>query len=733
MKRIKFFQVLPLFCFIALLSGYASNNESPASINKIFVQSEELNTKIILEVTSPLIVSETYYSLDHPSTIVIGLDQVKTEEEPQIDLRESLLVEDIKVEKTGANTCRLLIYLKEKVPYRIYSTQSYTVTVVELNRIQRTLDGYILTSETEEKLKQIPKIKRVFDEVGILDAEDRLDVTARLSGKTIFQVFALENPLRLVVDFFDTLYPDPTFVYPVRKLGIERVRTGQFQKESPYTIARLVFDLIEPRYYTLDYKENKLVVSFSKDAVIRAVPYISPPPPVEKPIERVVPLPPIIIPEEEPPEERFRPRPIAEVERRYTGELLSLRVKDADLRDVILYLGEFAYLNVVFDPDVRGTVTVNLQDVPWDQILDIVLRLNKMGKTIEGNVLRIATIAVLTREAEDQRRLDESKELAGPIVTKTYELSYAKASDVESLLRPKISARGEIIVDTRTNTMIITDVQDRFDILELIIDVVETPTPQVSIEARIVEATSNFVRNFGIQWGFRGIADPFYGNQTSLQFPHKIAVDGAMIPQGTVTRGIGGPLGGYAINLPAPAFSSVLGLSMGNILDTVRIDAAISALETAGEGRIISSPTITTQNNHEAVIIQGRQIPVQTVANFTTSTRFQNAALELRVTPQITAEGTIIMDIQIQNNAADFANLVNGIPPITTQSATTRVMIPDGGTTVIGGIYRTEDSFTREKVPFLHKIPILGSLFKNFSRTKQNRELLIFITPRIIQ
>jgi type IV pilus assembly protein PilQ len=210
-------------------------------------------------------------------------------------------------------------------------------------------------------------------------------------------------------------------------------------------------------------------------------------------------------------------------------------------------------------------------------------------------------------------------------------------------------------------------------------------------------------------------------------------LDGAQIPQGIVTRGIGGPLEGYAINLPAPAFSSVLGFSFANVLDTFRLDMALSALETSGSGRIISAPKVTTQNNQEAEIIQGRQIPVQTVANFTVSTRYVNAALELRATPQITAEGTIIMYLEIQNNSADFANLVNGIPPIIRQSAQTTVMVPDGGTTVIGGIYRTEDSITREKVPFLHKIPILGNLFKSFARTKQNRELLIFITPRIIK
>jgi type IV pilus assembly protein PilQ len=390
-------------------------------------------------------------------------------------------------------------------------------------------------------------------------------------------------------------------------------------------------------------------------------------------------------------------------------------------------------LNVIFDPEVRGTITLNLQDVPWDQALEIILKQHKLGKVIEGNVLRIAPVDVLSREDEEVRRLKESKELAGPMQVKTITLSYSKARDVQNLLKSKLSKSGEIVIDERTNTLIISEVKDRMELLEKLISVLDTPTPQVSIEARIVEATSTFIRNLGIQWGYKGIVDPFYGNQTAIQFPNKILADGSMIPQGIVTKGIGGPLGGYAINLPAPAFNTALGFSFANVLDTFRLDVALSGLETSGQGRIISSPKVTTQNNQPAEIVQGRQIPVQTVANFTVTTRYVNAALELRATPQITAEGTIIMNIEIQNNAADFANLVNGIPPITTQSAKTTVMVPDGGTTVIGGIYRTEDSITRDRVPYLHSIPILGNLFRSFARTRQNRELLIFITPRIIK
>jgi type IV pilus assembly protein PilQ len=410
-----------------------------------------------------------------------------------------------------------------------------------------------------------------------------------------------------------------------------------------------------------------------------------------------------------------------------------IRFRDADIRDVILTLTAIGNLNVIFNPQVRGNVTVDLIDIPWDQALDLILKENKLGRTIEGNVLRIAPLSVLTQEQEEQRRFLESRELAGPIEVKTFELSYAKAREVFDLLQNRISERGQIIVDDRTNTLIISEVKNKMIIMEQLIAVFDQPTRQVSIEARIVEATSNFVRNLGIQWGWKGVSDPFYGNQTSLQFPNKILADGSLIPQGIATKGIAGPLGGYAINLPAPSFSTVAGFSFSNVLDTFRLDMALSALETSGQGRIISCPSITTQNNMEAEIIQGRQIPVQTTANFTVTTRYQNAALELRATPQITAEGTVIMTIDIQNNAADFGNLVNGIPPIIMQSASATVRVPDGGTTVIGGIYRTEDSITRDKVPFLHKIPIIGSLFKNSSRFRQNRELLIFITPRIIK
>jgi type IV pilus secretin PilQ/predicted competence protein len=735
-------------CLLLLLAMSSPGQDPVTNISRIEIQPGLLTTKLIFRTDALLPVQSTFYAPQQPRTIVIDVGHARTAEVPKIAAADAPLIEDIRVERSGDSGLRFYLSLKEKVPYRISSLNDRTV--VELNGIQKAQSEYVIDPETRARLDRKRDGEVVLDKLDISEQADRISFKARLGADAVSQVFALDNPSRLVVDLFDTKFAKPPAVYPVARLGVDKVRIGQFQTAPPGPITRMVFDLKEPGPYALDTVKDELVISFIKPGTEKALVPVETKKPEPAPViavAKAAPAPPPAAavreqpaapePQAETPvaaqEDKFKPKTIANDEEKYTGEIISLKFKDADLRDVVLYLADFANLNVVFDPDVRGTVTCDLRAVPWDQALDIVLRYNRMGKSIEGNVLRIAPISILTNEDAELRRLKESKELSGPVVVKTITLSYSKAKDVSSLLKSKVSSRGEIVIDERTNTLIISEVKEKLDLIEKLITVLDTPTPQVSIEARIIEASSTFVRNLGIQWGYKGVGDPFYGNQTSLQFPNKILADGALIPQGIVTKGISGPLGGYAINLPAPAFNTAVGFSFANVLDTFRLDVALSALETSGNGRVISSPKVTTQNNQPAEIIQGRQIPVQTVANFTVTTRYVNAALELKATPQITAEGTIIMTVELQNNAADFANLVNGIPPITTQSAKTTVMIPDGGTTVIGGIYRTEDSVTRDSVPFLGKIPILGNLFRSFARTKQNRELLIFITPRIIK
>ncbi|OGD24870.1 MAG: hypothetical protein A2Y56_01670 [Candidatus Aminicenantes bacterium RBG_13_63_10] len=753
MKRKHSLQALvPLVLLLTLAA--AAQTTDPVRIEKISVEPDPLHPRLVLTTSNGLRLTSASYAPAYPSTLVLDIAEATLVQEPQLPVEAEPFIIAFKAEPQENNGLRLLVSLQDKAPFRILAGPGQTV--VELDKVLGAGSTEVVNRAMEQALAGRTKQRVSLQSVEVQDSYDRVNINARCNPGVLYGIFALGSPLRLVIDLYDTVYQDPTSTYPIDKYGVDRLKIGQFRSE-PEAITRLVFDLKEPKLYSIVAGSTGLTISFAQDQTAPTIGAVAPPPSAAPPppaaaeettppattVEASAAPPPAAQPQasDKPennvirnvPADQFLPKTVDARETRYTGEVLSVRFKDADLRDVVLYLCEFAGLNVVFDPDVKGRVTCDFQVVPWDQILDMILKQNRMGKSLEGNVLRIAPLTVLTREGEDERRLREGKENAGPLITRTLPLSYSQAAEVVRLLDNKKSTRGEIAVDTRTNTLIITDVRERMELMQKLISVLDTPTPQVSIEARIVEATSSFVRNLGFQWGFLGQADPFYGNQTNLVFPNSITADGAQIPQGTVTKGIGGPLGGYAINVPAPSFNTVMGLSFANVLDTFRLDMAISALETSGQGKIISCPKVTTQNNREAEIIQGRQIPVQQQANFTISVRYVNAALELKATPQITAEGTIIMTIDIKNNAADFSNLVNNIPPIITQSAKTTVMVPDGGTTVIGGIYRTEDSYTQDRVPLLHKIPILGNLFRSMARTKSNRELLIFITPRIIK
>jgi type IV pilus secretin PilQ/predicted competence protein len=790
MKRIVQRLVLAVGALSLVLPGAGLQTPAPlASLAKISVLPSRVEVRIVLEPSSAVPNLTAAYDRDFPSRLVLDLGRIQPPALPSVPADEPALVKGLKFLPGAESRTALLVDLSGPVPYRV-STEGGK-TIVELTKILAP-NKYMVSAETQAALDKSKDPDVTLSGVEIADKSDRTDVTARLGRKAVANIFALDNPLRLVVDIYGAVLTAPTTTKQIGTSGLEQIKIGQFREAPPHSVARLVFELAGAHTYGVMNEASGLTISFPKSpapAAARAVPAVAvstsgpatpaprkePPAkdkeiaakpaeaPAAKPVpssgeavsQTIVPKDPPAVPvpknetsslDKTPPlanppqvpakiekkaDDPGKNRTVHDPQEKYTGEPISPRFKDAELVAVVQWLAEFAGLNVVFDPQTRGTVTISVDSIPWDQFLDLILMINNQGKILEGNVLRIAPISKLAEEEKSQQSLRDAKEQSGPMQTKIYTLSYAKSKDVVELLKGKKSGRGEIVTDDRTNTVIVTDVKEKIDLFDTLVATLDTATPQVQIEARIVEATSSFIQNLGIQWGAKGIADPFYGNQTSLQFPNKVLVDGAMIPQGIVTKGIGGPLGGYAVNLPAASFNSAVGLSFANILDTFRLDVALSALETSGDGKIQSTERITTQNNKEGYVNQGRQIPVQTSANFTVTTQYVNAGLELRVTPQITAEGTIIMTIEIKNDAADFANLVNGIPPITTQSAKTTVTVADGGTTVIGGVYRIEDSITRERVPFLYQIPILGNLFKSFSKTKSNRELLIFITPRI--
>jgi type IV pilus assembly protein PilQ len=414
-------------------------------------------------------------------------------------------------------------------------------------------------------------------------------------------------------------------------------------------------------------------------------------------------------------------------ERRFTGNPVSLDFQGADLRAVLRTFSEISGLNIVIDPAVSGSVDVALRDVPWDQALDIILRANKLGYLVDGTIVRIAPLTVLSDEESQRRKLTDEQALAGELRVLTKTLSYAKAEELTPLLtKSALSQRGTVNFDVRTNTLIITDLPDRLTTATDLINTLDRAQPQVEIEARIVQVNKNFQRQLGVQWGFNGRVDPALGNTTSLAFPNSGALTGAA---GGVTGGATGTA--TAVNLPVAGASSGVGLRLGSVNGAFNLDVALTALESTGNGRVLSTPRVSTQNNVEAEIKQGTQIPIQTVANNTVTVQFKDAALVLKVTPQITASNTVIMKISLENGQADFSKAVNGIPPINTQSANTSVLVNDGQTTVIGGIYLSTEQYQTDRTPVLGTIPLLGWLFKRDLAKDDSTELLIFITPRI--
>jgi type IV pilus assembly protein PilQ len=431
--------------------------------------------------------------------------------------------------------------------------------------------------------------------------------------------------------------------------------------------------------------------------------------------------------------------PVQGAPARFTGHPVTLDFQGADLRTVLRTFADISGLNIVIDQSVQGAVDVSLHEVPWDQALDIILRDHKLGYSVEGTIVRIAPLTVLADEEGQRRKLAEERALSGDLEVLTRALSYAKAADLTVLLtRTALSSRGDIQIDARTNTIIIRDLASRLQSASQLIDTLDRPQPQVEIEARIVTTTRDYARRIGVQWGMNGRAAQNLGTGTNLAFPNQIGVGGRT---GADTQGNARPaefspaadFASNAVNLGIGAASSAIGLALGSVNGALNLDVVLSALEESGNGRILSTPRVSTQNNVAAEITQGVQIPIQTSANNTITVTFVDAALKLNVTPQITAANTVIMQIVLENSAPDFSRSINQTPPINTQRAVTSLLVADGQTSVIGGIYINDRTTSNDRTPGLYKIPILGWLFQRREMTEESRELLIFITPRIIK
>jgi len=439
-----------------------------------------------------------------------------------------------------------------------------------------------------------------------------------------------------------------------------------------------------------------------------------------------------------------------DVGRKYHGQRISMDFKDADLTNVFRIIAEVSNLNIITSDDVKGKVSLRLVNVPWDQALDIVLRSKSLGASQEGNVLRIAPLSSLRKEEQDrfdaQKQVDQSRQEAlnraaevkatQEAVFDTIPVSYSKASELLAKIKPLASKFGRLDSDDRTNVLIIRDLPQNIAEVKALVATLDTATPQVLIEARIVEVDTSFTRELGVQWGgsFRGVSGSkqygMIGSQDST---------GGSLPGGAVTAATTNPftstapVPSFAVNLPAAIGAGAGGgIAFGILKDNLRLDLSLSALEASGKGKIISSPKIVTTDNKEATIEQGTQIPYSTVSASGTNTQFVDATLSLKVTPHITPDGRVSMKLEAKNDSQGEVG-ATGQPAINKKKATTEVLIRDGETTVIGGILQISRSESQAGLPWLSKIPVLGYLFRKDLNQTRNRELLIFITPKILK
>ncbi len=424
-------------------------------------------------------------------------------------------------------------------------------------------------------------------------------------------------------------------------------------------------------------------------------------------------------------------------EPKYTGEPISVNLKDVDLKDFFRLIHEISGLNVVLDPNVKGSLTIVLDDVPWDQALDIVLKNNDLARQLDGNVLRIATVDTLRHEAESRRAQHDAEALAVDKITFTRFLSYAHAKDLVITCKKFISSRGDVIADERTNAIIVTDVPSVVPAIDKLLTQLDRKTQQVEIEARVVAATRSFARDLGTQLGFG------WGNTTT-----GVGGASAVGTTPTATFGltpfypiIGSSAPSATTGVTIPLFSNLgstsptSGINITNATNNVRLDAVLTMAESRGLVKILSRPRVVTQNNIQALVRQGVRVPIVTQAQLggPPTVTYVDAFLRLTVVPQITSEGTIFLNVDVENTTPDFGQSIQGNPTLITQQATTQVLVTDGGTVVIGGVIQTNNSVQVSQVPLLGNIPYLGNLFKHTQVSTTNQELIFFITPRIIQ
>ncbi|HVH60811.1 MAG TPA: type IV pilus secretin PilQ, partial [Candidatus Sulfotelmatobacter sp.] len=633
------------------------------------------------------------------------------------------------------------------------------------------------------------KAAAVISSVAVTQEPQRSAVRVEGEGNLDVRQAVMQHPDRLVLDFVGARLAVHKTVIPGVSAPVLEVRMGQYQPD----VARVVIDLTAATPYDLSRDGRAVVISFATPTSAPASasqnptlttslndqtsrpPSDSSAPAPGKPAEQSarpaqIPAPRFALPgeltqpsvplasfsEKNAPQQAAQqaiqqantaattlattaaqtPAPLAmQSAARYTGEPISVNLKDVDLRDFFRLIHEISGLNVVLDPAVKGSLTIVLDEVPWDQALDIVLQNNGLDKQLNGNVLRIATKSTLKAEAESQRDLVKAQAEAVEPVTVTRVLSYAKAATLKETLKKFLSSRGDILSDDRSNQLIIRDIPSTIPIMDNLIRQLDRKSQQVEIEARVVSASRSFAEDIGTELGFAGTTT---GGRSLFGGDPAVGCSGVTggVPASPLVCGQGATSGngvnsGTPLNTFLSAGSPTSAFSFSHRSANFALDFFITMAEAKGVGKLLSKPKVITQNNEKATVKQGTKIPIQTTINNTISVQYIDAVLKLEVTPQITAEGTIFMDVLVENTQIDAGiPRIQGVPALDTQAAETKVTVADGGTVVIGGVIISSQRVDIQEVPLIGSLPLIGNLFRRRSVTTSSQELLFFLTPR---
>ena len=722
----------------AMSAGGEGANEAQdgalASISDVRAEIEGDVVNVVIEADSPI--SYTVFPLKDPQRLIIDMSQVdmsKFDSEIEVNGGPVSIIKPSYF--ADSNDSRLELALNSNVEDIDYSVNDSDKNKIEI-RVAR-VGGFVAAKEkaAEEpaELTEVPVAtdeKEVAYDAEFSMAEDDEDATgsmtigdligdsAKVKNVSFRQVGKLSR-IEVVMSENDPKYdlisrdrikrltidlPNATISAKnerlinvnIEKSKIKNIAAFQF-RGGDRPLAKVVVNLQDETLYNITSEDNRIILEVGDEAILAFATSAGEVESVEQ----------IITAEEE-----------------YKGAPISLDFQKADIHNILRILADVSGYNVITSDSVKGRVTMKLTNVPWDQALDVILSNNGLDKIMAGNIIRVATVAEIQKENRAKKDKQDAEKILAPLHTSLFEVNYESAENMKTNLDSMKSERGKIEINERTNTLIIQDTKDKIGEMAALIKKLDKKEEQVLIEARIVEITHTKARELGIQWGGA------YSGSTGASFPNTVGVTGATgVPSPNLPQ-----QSGTVVNLPTiSAPTGGIGLTLGHINGTALLDARLLAMESAGEGRVVSMPKITTMNNKEALIESGRQVPYQTTSSEGTKTEFKDATLSLKVTPHVTPDRNVRMEIEANKDEVDFANAGAAGPPIVTKNAKTEVLVANGETTVIGGLYKNVDQVSRKKVPGVSSIPIIGLLFKNKATSRESEELLIFITPKIVE